>query len=219
VANAELMFGSASFSVPHKHMLTIQVLKPPATDAHDFAFPRRDLRPSFCHSASLENRGRRECRALAAPAALCAEKIEMHTSRQVRPKAIRHSLRKWLYGLLRALAGVPGWLASVPPGSSTRGLIRASGDASAAFRSSPIIAAGLLSRTSESKGRWPNVDASAAFDLKFLGGLAASSVGTSNRRHSLSGVFPSSRRGNTRTVVLFRLPPSDVPTERAEGPL
>src|SRR5690242_772973 len=48
--------------------------------------------------------GRRECRALAAPAGLCAEKIERTQDSQVRPK---HPAlpAQWFYGLLRALAG------------------------------------------------------------------------------------------------------------------
>jgi hypothetical protein len=43
---------------------------------------------------------------------LVCEKIEMHTSSQVRPK---HPAlpAQWLYGLLRALPGVSGFLATV----------------------------------------------------------------------------------------------------------
>ena len=61
-----------------------------------------------------------------------------------------------------------------------------------AFRSSCAIV-GPLSRTSESKGHKQIYDSSAAFDLKFLLGLAAISAGTSNRRHWYHTTSPSAR--------------------------
>ena len=63
------------------------------TSKYDSAFPRRDA-PEFCKTMSLENRGRRECRALDAPAASCVIKNK-HTSvvTTVTPEITRHSPR------------------------------------------------------------------------------------------------------------------------------
>ncbi len=74
--------------------------------------------PEFCNLVSLwKGRGRRECRAPAAPAASWAEKGRRPTSVVTTGEAERSALpAQWLYGLLRALPGVPGLLAPVPPG-------------------------------------------------------------------------------------------------------
>ena len=75
-------------------------------------------RPSFAKRCPSEKRGRRECRALAAPAASWAEKGRRPTSKFTTGKAERSALpAQWLYGLLRALPGVSGLLAPVACGS------------------------------------------------------------------------------------------------------
>src|ERR1700760_2378557 len=54
---------------------------------HDSAFPRRGFASESYKSSSLEDRGRRECRALAAPAASWAEKGRRPTSKVTTGKA------------------------------------------------------------------------------------------------------------------------------------
>src|SRR6201994_2188316 len=71
--------------------------------------------PEVCKFVSLlKGGGRRECRALAAPAASWAEKGRRPASIVTTGKAERSALpAQWLDGLLRALPGVPGFLAPV----------------------------------------------------------------------------------------------------------
>ena len=80
--------------------------------------PAARLRPGLAPVVALKIRGRRECRVPLHPRASCAANAQKtHTSSpQVQPNTLRHSLRDGLR-LIRGLPGVPGLLASVPPGS------------------------------------------------------------------------------------------------------
>ena len=104
----------------------------------------------------------------------------------------RHSLHDGFNGFLRALPGVRDFSVTVIGAmqSIVANLTPAKGRLVPAFRSSCAIV-GPLSRTSESKGHKQIYDSSAAFDLKFLLGLAAISSGTSNRRHWYHTPSPS----------------------------
>jgi hypothetical protein len=68
--------------------------------------------PELCETPPSEIRGRRECRALAAPAALCAKGETRTQANQVRPKRSGTPCAMVLR-LLRALPGVPGFLATI----------------------------------------------------------------------------------------------------------
>jgi hypothetical protein len=75
-----------------------------ANSKYDSAFPRRGS-PELCKTVSLENRGRRECRALAAPIASRANK-KAHERSHHRFRRIHPAFpAQWFYGLLRALPG------------------------------------------------------------------------------------------------------------------
>src|SRR3984885_6697627 len=71
-------------------------------------------------------RGRRECRALDAPAALRAKIKSTQASHHGHTGAIRHSPRNGFNGFLRGLPGEPGLLPPSPAAIAT-GLIPASG--------------------------------------------------------------------------------------------
>jgi hypothetical protein len=77
-----------------------------------------------CQCTSSKIRGRRECRALDAPAASRAEKGRKHTSvvTTVTPEITQHSLRNGFNKLLRALPGEPGLFATVASGYRFRQL-------------------------------------------------------------------------------------------------
>src|SRR5580704_797295 len=93
------------------------------TDEYDFAIsPRVFARDSIFRSA-LKKRGRRECRALDAPAAWRAEKqaapvVEVTTVTPETPSIPR----AMVYSLLRALSGEPGFLATVIGGIASTDL-------------------------------------------------------------------------------------------------
>src|SRR5437588_10082323 len=74
-------------------------------------------------SCPSKNRGRRECRVPNAPAASRA-KMKKHDELVTTgsPDQARHSPRNGFNGLLRALLGVPGLLATVVPGLRVREL-------------------------------------------------------------------------------------------------
>src|SRR6267154_4087947 len=78
---------------------------------------RRVLRASFARKVlTLDSRGRRECRALDAPAALCAMVMRAHKcSHHGHTGNTRHSPRNGFNGFLRAL---PGDRACLPPSSA-----------------------------------------------------------------------------------------------------
>jgi hypothetical protein len=83
---------------------------------------RGAIRPSCARTSSLENRGRRECRAPDAPAASCA-KVESTRVRNHRLTGnTRHSLRNGFNGLLRAL---PGDEFLLSPSSTDKGFVQA----------------------------------------------------------------------------------------------
>jgi hypothetical protein len=105
----------------------------PVLGAHfqnDSAISRRDWRPSFARTLSLEKRGSRECRMRAAPAVPCAKWVEKNAHEHTgSAEAIRHSLRNGFtaYSELspatnsfchrhRRISGIsaPGW-ADIPP--------------------------------------------------------------------------------------------------------
>ena len=76
------------------------------------AFSRREA-PEVCVSLSLK-RGSRECRMRAAPAVSCAKYVQRKRTRAYRFSGGNPTFpAQWLYGLLRALPGVSGFLASV----------------------------------------------------------------------------------------------------------
>jgi hypothetical protein len=79
---------------------------------------------------------------LVAPAALRAMARKQVTTGT--PKTIRHSLRKWFYGLWRALPGVPGLFSHRRPELIIQDLIPASEDQDHAL--SPSASAALVQR-------------------------------------------------------------------------
>jgi hypothetical protein len=83
---------------------------------HTFASSRRDSARAMRRRCPSKDGGRRECRALAAPAGLCAKTTERTQDSQVKPRHPGIPCTMVLR-LLRALLGVPGFLAPVPPGS------------------------------------------------------------------------------------------------------
>src|SRR5215831_4100427 len=120
----------------------------------------------------------------------------------------RHSPREWFYGFLRDLPGVHDLLVTVIGAmqSIAANLTPAKGRLVPAFRSSRVIVE-PLSRTSESKGHKQIHDSSAAFDLKFLLGLAANFVGTSNRRRWTTRLRrPLMPRSSAEVICVHRIP-------------
>ena len=75
-----------------------------------YAIPRRNA-PELCFNRP--DRGRRECRALDAPAASYAGEKSIRASHHGHTGFTRHSPRNGFNGFLRALPGVPGLLATV----------------------------------------------------------------------------------------------------------
>ena len=78
--------------------------------------PAKPTLPSYCKQRPLEIRGRRECRALGAPAALRAKIKSTQASHHGHTGDIRHSPRNGFNGFLRGLPGEPGLL---PPSQAT----------------------------------------------------------------------------------------------------
>jgi hypothetical protein len=78
--------------------------------------PATQIAPELCgYIVPPENRGRRECRALDAPAALRAKVESTQASHHGHTGNTRHSLRNGFNGFLRAL---PGDRACLPPSSA-----------------------------------------------------------------------------------------------------
>ena len=76
-----------------------------------------------------------------------------------------------------------------------------------------------LSRTSESKGHEQTYDSSAAFDLKFLYGLAATSAGTSNRRHRPVRLSRPHHIARLTTLCVHRIPRPTFGNDWPNAPL
>jgi hypothetical protein len=73
------------------------------------------------HEASAQDRGRRECRVLAAPAASRAKLNKAHERSHHRFRRFHPTFpAQWFYGLLRGLPGEPGFLATVACASYRR---------------------------------------------------------------------------------------------------
>src|SRR6266478_8959613 len=76
--------------------------------------PRREA-PEFCKTMSLDDRGRRECRVPAAPAASRAKLNKAHERSHHRFRRIQPAFpAQWFYGLLRALPGDQAFLTPSP---------------------------------------------------------------------------------------------------------
>jgi hypothetical protein len=99
----------------------------PTASSHASAFPRHDV-SGFCKIiCPSQNRGRRESRALVAPAALRASEESTQASHHRYAETIRPSLRDGLAAYTRSPRSA-GLASLRPPGLLTRGLIPASGD-------------------------------------------------------------------------------------------
>ena len=82
---------------------------------HNFASSQHRSRPSFARSCPPTNRGRRESRVLAAPAALRAKLKQAHKRSHYRYNRINPAFpAQWFYGLLRDLPGGAGLLSPSP---------------------------------------------------------------------------------------------------------
>jgi hypothetical protein len=90
----------------------------PTIATSDF-IPAAPMRPGFAISTSSESRGRRECRVLNCTRSLVGSKGSRPTSIVTTGTGRTSALpAQWFYGLLRALPGVPGLLASIADRSS-----------------------------------------------------------------------------------------------------
>jgi hypothetical protein len=87
--------------------MTAELLREDDGCGHTFAFPRREFARAMRLFSARQKRGRRECRALDAPAASRAEKGRKHTSSRHYGHTgfTRHSPRNGFNKLLRALPG------------------------------------------------------------------------------------------------------------------
>jgi len=90
------------------------------------AFSRREP-PELCSTWPPENRGRRESRMLAAPAALRAKLKQAHKRNHHRFRRNNPTFpARWFYGLLRTLPGGAGLLSPSPHGKIPQDLTPAS---------------------------------------------------------------------------------------------